>query len=131
MLAWAVLLHFMGDYLNQSHWMATRKTEKWIPAIIHGVVYTIPFLILTTSLPALVLIGGSHILIDHYRLARHFIWLKNHLAPLTYPQPTWADAKSNGGFDPSVPAFLAVWLMIITDNIIHILINTGALLWLG
>lgn len=130
MLGWAVLLHFIGDYLIQSHWMATEKVNRWWPAIVHGVTYTLPFLLLTTSLPALGVICLTHIVIDRYRLAKHFTWVKNHLAPRSYPQPSWAKAKENGGFPTQVPAFLAIWLMIITDNIFHILINTAALLWL-
>lgn len=130
MLAWSVLLHFIGDYLLQSHWMATRKTEEWLPAIVHGVTYTLPFLILTTSLPALLVIGGTHILIDRYRIARHFIWMKNHLAPFSYAQPRWVEARINSGFDPNTPVWLATWLMIICDNIIHVLINYAALVLL-
>jgi hypothetical protein len=131
MLAWSVLLHFIGDYITQSHWMATQKVNRWIPAIAHGVTYTLPFLLLTTSLPALAVICGTHIIIDKYRLAKHFIWIKNHLAPRSYAQPQWADAKENGGYAKDVPPFMAIWLMIIVDNIIHILINFGALTWLS
>jgi hypothetical protein len=110
--------------------MATQKVEKWIPAIAHGVVYSLPFLILTTSLPALAVICVTHIIIDKYRLAKHFTWMKNHLAPRSYAQPRWVDAKENGGFAKDVPVWLSTWLMIIADNIIHILINFGALTWL-
>lgn len=131
MLAESVLAHFVGDYLIQSHWMATQKVERWIPAIVHGVTYTLPFLLLTQSILALLVIGGTHIIIDRYRLARHFIFVKNFLAPRSYSQPRWAWAKVNGGYDPNTPAWLAIWLMIITDNVIHILINYGALLWLS
>lgn len=131
MLAESVLAHFVGDYLLQSHWMATKKVEQWIPAIAHGVAYSLPFLILTTSWAALLVICSTHIIIDRYRLAKHFTWMKNHLAPLSYAQPQWAEAKDNGGYAKEVPAWLAIWLMIIVDNIIHILINYGALLWLS
>lgn len=37
---------------------------------------------------------------------------------------------SGTGYTPDKPAWLAVWLMIITDNTLHILCNAGALAWL-
>jgi hypothetical protein len=129
MLGYAVLLHFVGDYLIQTNWMANEKTKRWLPAIVHGVTYTLPFLLLTRSIPALLVICLTHIVIDHYRLAKHFNWAKNLLGP--GPHPTWAEAKENGGFPKSTPVWMATWLMIIVDNVIHILINAAALTWLA
>lgn len=130
MLGWAVLLHFIGDYITQSHWMAINKTSRWFPAIAHGVIYTIPFLFLTQSVLALIVIGGTHIVIDHYRLARHFIWFKNMiLSPFTVCTP-WAEAKVSNGFDKDTPIWLSTILMIVVDNILHICINILALLYL-
>ena len=40
------------------------------------------------------------------------------------------DAKGNRsmtGFDPETPAWMAVWLLIITDNTLHLSINRLAL----
>lgn len=130
MIAESVLLHFVGDYITQSHWMAINKTNSWLPAIAHGVIYTLPFLLLTQSILALIVIGGTHIIIDHYRLARHFIWAKNMvLSPFSVRTP-WAEAKANQGFDKSTPIWLATILMIVVDNIMHVLINIAALMWL-
>lgn len=127
---WAVILHFIGDYIIQSNWMANEKVNRWLPAWIHGITYALPFLILTRSVPALLVICVSHVIIDHYRLAKHFIWVKNFLAPRSYPQPEWAEATRNGGFPLSTPPWMAIWLMIIVDNTVHVLINFGALTWL-
>lgn len=129
MLFGAILLaHLVGDYLLQSHWMATEKTKRWWPAVAHGITYTLPYLLITQSPLALLVIAVSHIIIDRYRLARHLVWLKNHLAPKR-AWSTWEDSKATGS--PSeAPAFLSVWLMIIADNTIHLLINTAAVLWL-
>lgn len=133
---WIVLAHLVGDYLIQSHWMATEKTKHWLPAIAHGVAYTLPYAALMLipgatvafSMPALLVIGGTHIIIDRYRLARHIAWLKNQLGPKR-SRPRWADAKATG-YPSDTPAWLAVWLMIIADNTIHLLINTAAIIWL-
>lgn len=125
---WIVLAHLVGDYLIQSHWMATKKTEQWIPAIAHGVTYTIPYAFVTQSVWALLVIGGTHIIIDRFRLARHLAWFKNQLAPKA-SRFSWASAKGTG-YPADTPPWLAVWLMIIADNTVHLLINTAAVLWL-
>lgn len=127
---WALILHFVGDYIIQSNWMANEKTQRWLPAWIHGITYTLPFLLLTRSILALLVICVSHVLIDHYRLAKHLIWMKNFLAPRSYPQPTWKEATMNGGFPLTTPVWMAIWLMIIVDNTVHVLINFGALAFL-
>lgn len=123
-----VLFHFIGDYLIQTDWMAQLKTSRWLPAILHGVTYTLLFGFATQSIVALLVIGGTHIVIDHYRLARHVVWAKNQLAPKEYRYP-WSEAKLTGYRD-SGPAWLNTWLMIIADNTIHVMINTFAILYL-
>lgn len=140
---WAVCLHMVGDYITQTSWMANEKVRRWLPAWVHGVVYTLPFLLLTQNVWALLIIGGTHAVIDHYRLAKHFIWLRTALfeprrymgddwqtgKPLYAPRLTWVEASANFGFSKDTPAWLAGWLMFITDNIIHNAINFGALYW--
>jgi len=44
-----IVLHMVGDYLLQSHWMATTKTQQSRAALAHALVYSLPFLLLTTS----------------------------------------------------------------------------------
>jgi hypothetical protein len=125
---WIVLAHLVGDYLIQSHWMATEKTKRWLPAIMHGITYTLPYALITQSPLALIVIGGTHIIIDRFRLARHIAWFKNQLGPKR-SRPQWADAKATG-YPSDTPAWLSVWLMIIADNTIHLMINTAAIIWL-
>lgn len=120
-----VLAHMIGDYLIQSDWMALEKTKKWVPAITHGITYTLPFLFITLSIPALLVICVTHIIIDHYRLAKYVVYAKNYISPRKY-WPEWDRCKETG-YDKDRPPFLAVWLMIIADNIIHVLINIGAI----
>lgn len=64
-----LLAHLLGDYVVQSRWMATEKTQRWWPAIVHAVTYGVPFLMVTRSPLALAVIVGTHAVIDRYRLA--------------------------------------------------------------
>lgn len=173
------LAHFVGDYVLQSDYMAAEKTKAWPPAVQHGLLYAVPFLpILWVSdapLWALVLamavIAGTHIPIDHWRLARHVGWAKNQMAPARW-RHRWDDHVATTGYHAentgdgglytvvetagtsvdgvslmrgdrvltrgqrnprcsaqAKPVWMSVWLMIITDNTIHVTINTAALLW--
>ncbi len=73
-----LLLHLWGDYLTQSEWMAQNKTKAYFPAAIHALVYGLPFLLIGTW-QAVMVIVLTHFLIDHYRLARYVVWVKNWL----------------------------------------------------
>lgn len=118
----AVLAHLAGDYLAQSHWMATEKVKAHTPAAAHALAYTACFLPLTRSWKALGVIGGTHFVIDRYRLAKHVVWAKNQVAPAAFrPQHTAT------GYADDVPPWLAVWLLIVADNTMHLAINRWAL----
>lgn len=125
----ALLAHFVGDYILQTHWMATQKTSRWLPAIVHGITYTLPFLFATHSLAALLVIGLTHIVIDRFRLARHLMWFKNQFAPKDF-RPERSELKTTG-YPANTPQWLSVWLMIIADNTAHVVINTLAIIFLG
>lgn len=126
MVAELLLCHLVGDYLLQTHWMAVEKLRRWWPATAHGVTYGLPFVLVTRSVAALAVIIVTHVVLDRYRLARHVAWFKNQLAPRAYRfRPTAT------GYPTETPPFLAVWLMIVTDNVLHMLINVGAVRWLG
>jgi hypothetical protein len=146
-LALQLICHAVGDYLFQSDWMANKKTSNWLPAILHATTYTAAFLLLTTSWAALLIIGGTHALIDRYRLVRYLIWAKNFLAPPQeeeWDQPReegalpkvttwwhpWSEC-SGTGYHKDKPPWMTVWLMIITDNLLHVIINAVALYYLG
>lgn len=123
-----VLAHLVGDYLIQSDWMAAEKTQRWWPAIAHGLTYGLPFVLVTQSPAALAVIVGTHVVIDRFRLARHVCWVKNFLAPRGYNRP-WRECSATG-YGPDKPVWMAVWLMIIADNTMHLLINVAAVMWL-
>lgn len=120
-----LLAHLVGDYLFQSHWMASQKTSHWWPAVVHGLTYTLPYVLVTQSLPALAVIAVTHVVIDRYRLARHVVWLKNQLAP-----GIWRPSHTATGYAEDVPPWLAVWLLILADNTLHLVINAAAVRWL-
>jgi hypothetical protein len=125
-LLYALAAHFIGDYLLQTNHMAQEKTERWVPAIMHGIAYTIPFLFLTSSPLALFVITSTHIVIDRYRLARYVVWFKNQFAPKRHRHPMTVT-----GYHSDTPDWLAFILMIVADNLIHILINAYALTYLN
>ncbi len=121
-----LLLHLLGDYVTQSHWMATNKTKAWLPALCHATLYSAPFLWIGGN-RAVSVIWFTHLLIDRFRLARFVVFAKNHLG---WPAPKWAECQLTG-FSSEVPVWLSVWLLIIVDNTMHLAINYAALRWLG
>lgn len=115
-----LVAHMVGDYLLQSDWMATEKTKRSIPALCHVLTYSLPFLFLNPSLLAMLVILVTHFFIDRFRLARYVGWIKNG---------PWQPLTSTGYADDK-PLWMSVWLLIITDNVLHVLINGAALRWL-
>ena len=124
----ALLCHAIGDYLLQSDYMALRKTtSKWV-ALFHAVVYGLPFLWLGPSLAGWLVIVLTHAVIDHYRLARYLVYAKNFLAPREFWY-RWQDCAKTG-YHKDRPDWLAVWLLIIADNTLHVFLNSVALAYL-
>ena len=105
-----LLAHLVGDYILQSHWMATEKVKRWWPALVHGFFYALPFILLTTNPIKLLTIGFTHSVIDRYRLANWIGRIKN-----------WQFTQT--GYPEETPTWLTTWLMIIADNNLHLLIN--------
>lgn len=121
-----ILAHLVGDYVLQSDWMANEKRKKTVAAVIHGFTYTLPFLFLTMNSRAILFIFLTHVLIDRFGLARYVVWMKNRPYPGSLP---WKDCTGTG-YPPDRPPFLAVWLLIIADNTLHLICNGAALKWL-
>lgn len=117
-----LLLHLIGDYLTQTSWMANNKTNKWAPAIVHGLVYSIPFLFFF-GWKSWIVIVTTHIFIDRFRLIKYILRLRE-----------W-NFKNEWGFktegENALPPFMWVWLMIIADNTVHLLINYISIYYLG
>lgn len=124
-----LVLHVLGDYVLQSHWMAVNKTSRHWPAFAHALSYSLPFLWLGPSPLAFAVICGTHFLIDRYRLARYVVWAKNWLFSPVRERYPWKDCQATGN-PPDSPIWLAGWLTIICDNVLHVGINGLALAYL-
>jgi hypothetical protein len=73
-----LLCHAIGDYVLQSDWVANNKTKSMFVAALHAAVYCLPFILLNTSIEALFVMWITHLFIDHYRIARYAVIVKNH-----------------------------------------------------
>lgn len=124
-----LVAHAIGDYICQSHWMANTKANRTLAAFWHVATYGLPFLFFRPTLTAYLVIVGSHFLIDRYRLARHLVRLKNLIAPWSEAKTAWQTAD-NTGYPAGTPPYLSIWLLIIADNLIHIVCNALALKYL-
>lgn len=123
-----LVAHALGDYVLQSDWMASEKVKRSVAALAHVATYGLPFLFLRPTLAAFLVIAGTHFAIDRWRLARYVVWAKNWLSPDGYDAWRYCDAT---GYEQNKPAFMAVWLLIIADNVLHVLCNAAALRWLA
>lgn len=123
-----LVCHLVGDYVLQSDWMAAEKTKRSLAAAAHALTYALPFLFLSRSLAALAVVVATHFAIDRWRLARFVVWAKNHLAPGGYAP--WSECEGTG-YHRDRPPWLAVWLLIIADNVLHVVINALALRYLA
>lgn len=126
-----LLCHLVGDYFLQSDWMALNKNKRTIPCLIHVILYTVPFLVLTVSPLALLLIATSHFVFDRWSLAKYPVWFKNYMNPSFSNQPFdkcsvtgYYDDWLNDPNEPDVrPKFITTWLYIISDNTCHLICN--------
>lgn len=113
-----LLIHLVSDYWLQNDYMATNKKDNPNIALFHAMIYTIPFLLLTHSLLALGVICISHAIIDGSNLVCSLNQTKN-----------W-NFNTKSGYSESRPDFIWVWLIIIQDNILHLVINYLAIKYL-
>lgn len=121
-----LLAHLIGDYIIQFDSQAVTKKEPTLKGATacasHAITYALPFLYLTTSWKALLFIIVTHFLIDHSQFVAKFIWWKNNMFKTNYEFK-----DSICGFANTRPQYLAVWLCIIIDNILHLVLNAIAI----
>lgn len=131
-----LLLHLWGDYILQSDWMAKGKTSWWFPCSVHVLFYSAGFLLLHPSWLAMLVVAGTHYLIDRYRLARLVVYVKNWIPAKpefwrkNWGPVFWYHTLTPTGYPEGTPDFMAVWLLIIADNTLHLTINYLALRYL-
>ncbi len=121
-----LLAHLVGDYVLQTSHMAENKIRSWPVAAWHAITYAIPFFFITLSAPALAVIASTHAVIDRYRLA-HYVAMGKNMAG---DPKRWRDFVTHTGYSSETPAWLSVWLVIVTDNTLHLLINYFAIKYL-
>lgn len=121
-----LLAHLVGDYLLQTTYMAEQKIRSWPVAMLHAIVYTLPFTFITLSPWALAVICFTHALIDRYRLAHYVSRVRNMVGD----PKNWRVYATDTGYPETTPAWMAVWLVIITDNTLHLLTNYLAIKYL-
>ena len=121
-----LLCHLFADYWLQNDWMALNKKKYFWIALVHAIVYTIPFLLLTKSILALSVICITHAIIDHTDIVcklnriKNWDFKENKLVDSICGFPTVTSFKD--GYS-NRPIFIRVWLIIIQDNILHLIIN--------
>jgi hypothetical protein len=123
-----ILCHALGDYYLQSDWMALNKGKYWSVAFIHAAVYTLPFLLLTLSPLALLVICVTHAVEDHYSLGRFIVFARNFLAPRK-EWPKWSEVGFTGSSDAR-PLAITFWLYVVADHVLHLVINALAYVYL-
>jgi len=124
-----LLLHLVADYYFQSDWMALNKNKRSIPCLVHCVLYTVPFLLLTQNLLALFLIFATHFVQDRWCIIKYFVWYKNRIGP-DWSYPSYDKCNVTGYYDDwkntdpdARPKFISTWLYIISDNTYHLVCN--------
>jgi hypothetical protein len=105
-----IYAHLIGDYILQNDWMALNKKKKTLPALVHVVVYCVPFLFCSMSWWQIILIGVQHFFQDRTTFIIWFMRVKG------------SDKFAAGPCSP--------WSIILTDNIMHIL-WISFVVWLG
>ena len=122
---WLIVSHMLGDYVLQNHWMGVTKTQKWLPAVVHAILYTAPFAVFFGLCWALVPIGVTHLCIDRYSLVKRY-WVDFWGIGKT----GWLPSKCGVEMEDA-PPFIGIWLAFIADNTIHLVINGASIHYFG
>lgn len=133
----AMLGHFVGDYLFQNQWMATRKSlpgmKGHVACTIHVLFYTFALFLFVGWHPLFLLInGGTHWVIDRWSLAKYWLQWKNGYSM----HQVWKDAPLCARPAPDElqqnvwKVAFAAPVYIFNDNTIHWVILWFACKWL-
>lgn len=130
-----LILHLIGDYVLQTEQMAVRKLRSWFWAVVHALVYSLPFLLYlyiingnwTRGLLAWLVIFSTHGVIDRMAIASTICRIKN----LVWFGPGAPEKEENTGYGIETPPFIRFWLVVIVDNTLHLSINHIALNYLN
>jgi hypothetical protein len=134
-----LLAFLVGEFFLRSYDMEQRKdTVTWV-AFYHAMWATIPFLFILgftwSALVPFLLLLVSHALIDRYRLARIIIVIKNYMFPFALKAPSSGGEiilpDHDTGYPVNTPIGLAAALFIVSDVILHLLVNATIIYFLA
>lgn len=97
--------HLIGDFLLQTNWMATQKSQYWVARLVHVIVYTLSVSTVALAIGVglstwgIVIIFGSHFIVD-----------KRTIAPWWVATVMQTTGKESG------------WLGLVVDQVFHVLI---------
>jgi hypothetical protein len=122
-----LLLHLFGDFIVQNDYVALNKKKNtlkgWIYCTFHCVTYSLPFLLIA-SWKAVIMIGLTHFIIDKTNIVAYFLaWRNNVHNPSELKSKYGNYDISNFGFQLQRPFAITIWLLILTDNTIHLILN--------
>ena len=140
-----LLCHLVGDFWLQSDWMAMNKAKKSLNCLVHVLIYTACFTVLTLSWKALLFIAVTHFILDRFPIIiKKALYWKNHFPTGKYAP--WGQCMSTGYYDDSPynqtaytdykalkefgnprHFYITVWIYIVCDNTLHLLCNLIAL----
>jgi hypothetical protein len=121
----AMLGHFVGDYLFQNEWMATRK---WKPGMtghvactVHVLLYTLAIALFTGWHPLfLLVVAVPHWIIDRWSLAKYLLRWKNGYDIKDTWEMKSGDLIENAVLERNVwKVAFAAPVYIFNDNTIH------------
>lgn len=122
-----LFLHLVGDYLLQNDWMSVNKGRSWPAAILHCLIYGVPFLLIEPSPAAWCALVFIHLLVDRFQLPSALLFTFSRLGE---PLLEWEEARHNNGFPIDFPVRRALWVNVFTDNCLHLATNFIVLSWL-
>lgn len=108
---------WLGDYMLQPKWVATKKSSDIWVCIYHGLVFTlmtwISFLIcsVTVTFWFLLLVFVTHVLIDKYAIGQWWLDL--------IKGRNWLEESCTKGVHKDIQVSFAVVVYVIVDNGMH------------
>ena len=120
--------HLFGDYLFQNDWMALNKKDKWLPCLIHCLIYTLTVCyfisILIPQIPiirVMIFVGIflSHIVLDRTHLIDR--WFRFTKGRSWKRLGTFYAKKEKELEDIARVVFTAI-VQTVADNTIHLLL---------
>lgn len=104
--------HLIGDFVLQTRWMAAHKASRWLPLVVHAVLYTAVVVGAAEVFGgihawAIALIFLTHVALDQRRFVR---WWSSHIQGVTAGSAdAWVTVMADQAFHVMVLFIVAVW----------------------